>query len=669
MSTSTKSAEHNFSLRSGEAIEHYQQRLFQGLEPSTAPQESFVPFERSEINQTICERFEKQVAIYSDRLAVKAKGQSLTYDQLNRAANRVAQAILTRHRKGEELIALLLEQGMTAVVAILGVLKAGKFYVSLDPSYPRDWLGAIVEDAQASLIVSDNINLPSAMSLARESRHVLNIDDLDSNLTDENPGLSFTPDTFAYLFYTSGSTGQPKGIVQNHRHVLHQIMSYTNSLQLVAGDRFTLLHSHGFSASRLDIFGSLLNGAALFPFSVAEEGTTKLARWMVEEQITVFHWVPTAFRHVVDGLTDQESLPTVRRIVLGSEPVSARDVESYKKHFASGCLLVNRFGMTETGNVCLYFIDKAAQFSGGIVPVGFAIEDTQVLLLDQTGNQVGYNQIGEIAIEGPYLSPGYWRQPELTRGCFLPDPAAPDKRIFQTGDMGYMLPDGCLVHLGRKDFQVKIRGHRIELEQVERALLEHPAIRGAAVAVHDQTSEEKRLVAYIVVSEESTVPSNELRGFLEARLPIYMVPAAFVHVDALPLTPSGKVDRQSLPDPDNAALAIDTLLAEACSPAERMLVEIWSDVLGIDRVGIHDSFFDLGGHSLLANRIISRVVDTFGVEISLREFFDHPTVAHTAKIVNRNVTSGIGADEINILADVESLSEEESHELLKKDGR
>lgn len=635
-------------------------------EPSTAPQESFVPFERSEIDQSIFERFEKQVQNYSDRLAVKAKGQSLTYDQLNRAANRVAQAILARHGKGEEPIALLLEQGMTAVVAILGVLKAGKFYVSLDPSYPCDWLAAVVEDAQGSLIVTNNINLPSAMSLARQSRHVLNIDDLDSNLPDENPGLSVTPDTFAYLFYTSGSTGQPKGIVQNHRHVLHQIMSYTNALQLGADDRFTLLHSHGFSASRLDIFGALLNGAALFPFSVAEEGTAKLARWLLEEQITVFHWVPTAFRHVVDGLSDQESLSAVRRIVLGSEPVSARDAESYRKHFASGCVLVNRFGMTETGNVCLYFIDKAAQFSGGIVPVGFAIEDIQVLLLDQTGNEMGYNQVGEIAIKSPYLSPGYWRQPDLTRKCFLPDPAAPDKRIYRTGDMGYMLPDGCLVHLGRKDFQVKIRGHRIELEQIEKALLEHPAIRGAAVAVHDQRSEEKRLVAYIVVREEHTVPSNQLRGFLAARLPLYMVPAAFVQLDALPLTPSGKLDRPSLPDPNNAALAFATLSAEPCSPTERRLADIWANVLGVDRVGIHDSFFDLGGHSLLANRIISRVVDTFGVEISLREFFDHPTVEHTAQVVDRNVTRGIRAAEISILADVETLTEEESRYLLEK---
>jgi amino acid adenylation domain-containing protein len=428
-------------------------------ERSGGPKPTFVPFNKSEIEQSISERFEQQVQKYPDRPAIKSRDHALTYDALNRAANRVAQAILAQRDKGEEPIALLLEQGIPALVTILGVLKAGKFYAPLDPTYPQAWLAAILEDAQASVIITNNINLPLAMDLAQDAHNVINIDALGSGLSDRNPGLPISPDTLAYLFYTSGSTGPPKGVVQNHRNVLHQLMTYTNGLHLCTDDRLTLLHSHGFSASRLDIFGALLNGAGLFPFSLAEESMANLARWILEQQITLLHWVPTAFRHFVDTLSGTEQFSRLRLIILGSEPVLPRDVELYKRHFDPGCIFVNRFGTTETGNICWYFIDKQTQISNGVVPVGYAMEDTEVLLLDETGKEVGNNQLGEIVVRSRYLSPGYCRRPELTRTVFLPDPGAPDKTIYSTGDIGYMQPDGCLVYAGRKDFQAKIRGH------------------------------------------------------------------------------------------------------------------------------------------------------------------------------------------------------------------
>jgi amino acid adenylation domain-containing protein len=625
-----------------------------------SPKVSFVPFQRSEIEQSISDRFEKQVRDHSNRLAVRAKERALTYDELNRSANCVAHAILAREKQAEGPIALLSEQGISAIATILAVLKAGHFYLSLDPSYPRDWLDAIVQDACPSLIVTDNANLPLAMTLAREPRQVLNIDRLDANISDSNPGLSITPESFAYLFYTSGSTGQPKGIVQHHRHVLHQIMTYTNSLQLRADDRFTLLHSHGFSASRLDIFGALLNGAALAIFSSAEDGIAKLARWLLEEQITVLHWVPTGFRHLANSLSDKAQFPMIRRLVLGSEPLSAGDVRLYRKHFSSNSVLVNRFGTTETGNARWYFIDSVTQIPDEIVPVGFAIEDIEVRLLDEAGIEVGCNEIGEITIESPYLSPGYWRQPELTGGGFSNAPTASEKKIYRTGDMGYMLPNGCLVHLGRKDVQVKIRGYRVDLGQIERALLEHPAIREAVVTVREQTF----LVAHVVVGKEQSVTSASLRKFLEARLPFYMIPGAFVQQEALPLTPSGKLNRQALNE--TTILSIDTPFLEPRNATEKALAEIWGRVLGIDRVGVHDRFFDLGGHSLLAGTILSEVLRNFGVELELRDFLEQPTVAHMAEIISRNLATEIGDRDLRLLDDLEALSEEEARQALKK---
>ncbi|MGH7830745.1 MAG: non-ribosomal peptide synthetase, partial [Candidatus Binatia bacterium] len=401
-------------------------------------------------------------------------------------------------------------------------------------------------------------------------------------------------------------TGRPKGVVQNHRNILHQLMIYTKGLRLSAEDRVTLLHSHGFSASRLDIFGALLNGGALFPFSLGEESMDNLAPWMLEEEITLFHWVPTAFRHFVETLSGTEKFPRLRWIVLGSELLSVRDVEMYKKHFPSSCVLVNRFGTTETGNIGWYFIDRQTEISGSVVPVGHAMEETEILILDEAGNEVAIGQTGEIAVKSRYLSPGYWRRPDLTRDLFLPDREDAEKRIYRTGDMGTIRPDGCLIHAGRKDFQAKIRGHRVEVEEIERLLLEHPAVREAAVVVREESPENNRLAAYIVVREAPGPKNSELRGFLESRLPNYMVPAAFVRLEALPLTPSGKVNRQALPEPDSVRPDPETPPAEPRTPIEKTLTEIWSDVLGVPRVGIHDNFFDLGGHSLLAGMILSR---------------------------------------------------------------
>ena len=261
------------------------------------PAPSFVPFTRADIEQSIPARFEQQVEKYADQLAVKSGDLSMSYGELNRVANRLARAVIDRLGNKPEPVALLLRQGIPAVSSILGILKAGKCYVSLDPAYPEATLVSILEESQASLVVTSDADLSSAMALVREPSKILNIDRLDDGIPTDNPGSTISPDSLAYLFYTSGSTGRPKGVVQNHRNVLHQIMTYTNGLQLSRDDRVTQLHSHGFSASRLDIFGALLNGAALFPILVAEEGFGRFASWLRDEEITLLHWVPTAFRH------------------------------------------------------------------------------------------------------------------------------------------------------------------------------------------------------------------------------------------------------------------------------------------------------------------------------------------------------------------------------------
>jgi len=431
------------------------------------PAGTFIPFGLSAIEQSIPDRFEQQVASYPDRLAVRTRSHSFTYAELNRAANGLAHLLLTQRGPGTEPIALLLEKDALLIAAILGVLKAGKIYVPLDPTFPNARLSSILDDLQTGLIVTDNQYIRLAGELAGQRLQVINIDEIDASRGEESPGLLLSPDTLAYILYTSGSTGQPKGVVQTHRNVLNKVMHYTNDVHLSMDDRLSLLPSCSFEAAVRDLFGALLNSATLFSFNLKYEGLTSLANFLMQEEITIYHSTPTVFRHLSGILTGQEDFSKLRLIYLGGEPVSKQDVALCRYYFAPDCVLVNEWGSTEHGTGCQYFIGKETRLAGSVVPVGYAVEGVEILILDETGQKVDVDGIGEIAVRSQYLSPGYWRNPELTEAAFDLDPRGGGERIYRTGDLGRLSADGCLEHLGRKDFQVKIRGHRIESAEVE----------------------------------------------------------------------------------------------------------------------------------------------------------------------------------------------------------
>jgi amino acid adenylation domain-containing protein len=597
------------------------------------PTNAFIPFKKEEIEQSLPARFEQQLRRDPNRLAVQDKSYSLTYDELNRAANRVARTLLAQIEGGEEPIGLLLEHGAPMIVAILGVLKAGKIYVPLDSSYPPARIHYMLEDSQANLIVTDNKNFPLARELAQNGRHLLNIDEVDPNLSDQNPGLALSPDTLAYILYTSGSTGQPKGVIQTHRNVLAHLQSYTNIVRISAEDRLSLLHAGAFGSAKFDIFGALLNGATVVPWEVSTAGIAPIASWLRLEGISILHWLPSAFRQFVSTLTGAEMFAAVRLLVLGSEPVSRHDLELYQQYFPPTCLFVNRLGSTETGNVRFFFADQTTRLTSSWLPVGYAVEDMEVMLLDNAGKAVAVGDEGEIVVRSRYLAPGYWRRPDLTQAAFLPDPHGGSERLYRTGDVGRMLPDGCLMHLGRKDFQVKISGHRIEVAEIELALLDLPAVEEAVVVAREDTPGDTRLVAYVVSNQKPGPVISELRRFLQQKLPDYMVPSGFMLLDTLPLTPNGKVDRRALPAPGSGRPALEQPYVPPQTPVEEILAEIWAEVLGLDRVGIHDNFFELGGHSLIAIQIMSRLPKAVQVELPLRNLFQAPTVAGLASAI------------------------------------
>lgn len=458
------------------------------------PSGRFVEFPKEEIEQSIPERFEKIVRQFPDRVAVKTRNSTQTYDELNKAANRIARAILTECGEDNEPIAVLLEQGAAAIAAILAALKAGKIVVPLDSSYPRARTSYMLEHSQAAHIVTNKENYSLASELARNGIELLNIDDIDVSSPTGDPELSISPGVLAYILYTSGSTGQPKGVLQNHLNVLHQIMIYTDTLRICADDRLTLLTSVTGQAINTMLV-ALLNGAAVYPFNIKDEGLARLAEWLGEEEITIYSSVATLFRNFAAALAEREQFPKLRLIYLGGEPIRKTDVELYKRRFFQGCLFVGRLGISEVGTVRCYFVDKETQIGGDLVPLGYAVEDMEILLLDDDGREVGFDQIGEIAVKSRHLSPGYWRSPGATHAGLVKDPKGGDRHIYLTGDLGRMSPDGCLIHCGRKDFRVKVRGYNVEPAEIERDLLNTDNIKEAVVVGHESKPGDQRLEA------------------------------------------------------------------------------------------------------------------------------------------------------------------------------
>jgi amino acid adenylation domain-containing protein len=602
------------------------------------PSGAFVEFEKDEIEQSIADRFEKIVRMYPDRIAMKSKSHRFTYEELNRAANRIAHTLLARCDEREETIALLLENEGPGIAAILGILKAGKIYVPLDPSLPRARMDYILGDAQATLLLTDRANHTLAQQLAKDALPIVYLDEMDANLPSENLRLTISPDTLTWILYTSGSTGKPKGVVQTHRNVLHFVRVYTNGLRICADDRLSLLFSCSANGAAHDTFSAILNGASLYPFNVKRDGPVRIAHWLNEYQITLYCSVPTVFRSFLQSIDGNESFHHVRIIKLIGEPVSRRDVELYQNYFSKRCLFVNRLGSTETGTIRWYFIDKETSIDGNIVSVGYPVEDNEILLLDDTRAELKADDIGEIAVRSRYLTPGYWQKPELTQKAFLP--ATGPERIYRTGDIGRMLSDGRLLFLGRKDSQVKIRGHRIEIGEIEMALLNLTMVKAAVVvAQEDLHIGDRRLLAYVVPKESSVPTVTQLRRALGETLPEHMIPSTFVFLDAFPRAPNGKVDRLALPPPDQRRPELETAFVMPRDGVEKRLTEIWQELLGIQPIGVTDNFFDLGGHSLLAVCLFSRIEKEFNTRPPLESLLNEATIEYLARVISQGSSS------------------------------
>jgi amino acid adenylation domain-containing protein len=591
-------------------------------------------FEKSEVEQSIAARFALQVSGAPDGVAVETDETQISYRELDRQSNRIARALLAKRGEEAEPVGLLFDQGPASIAAILGVLKAGKFYVPLDPSHPAARNRRIIADARVPLLLTDARRRELAHELEHTHRSILDLDRLDPQLPDAPLELRIDPAALAYVFYTSGSTGEPKGVLDTQRNVLHNVMRYTNSLHICSEDRLTLLQSCSFSGTVSSLFGALLNGATLLPFDLSASTPARLAAWLERRRGTIFHGVPSIFRSLLEA--GEQGFESLRVIRLEGDKASPRDLELHRERFPASCVLVNGLGTTETGLVTQYFVDPQVPFSGSVVPVGYAVEDMQVCVVDSERRPVPAGVTGEIAVCSRYLSPGYLGRPDLTRERFVEGPAASGAdRVYLTGDLGRMRPDGCLEHLGRTDARVKLRGQPVELAEVEAALQALDGVKEAAVAVREDDRGEPAIVAYVVPLDGLVCRGRELRRALMESLPPYMIPSRYMTLERLPQGANGKLDRRALPPLSSVRREPDPDFRTHRDLIERRLTQIWRELLDVDVIGVTDDFFELGGHSLAAVQMLDRISQSFDVPVSGSTLLSEPTIEHLAAVLRR----------------------------------
>ncbi|MDH5281524.1 MAG: AMP-binding protein, partial [Thermoleophilia bacterium] len=559
-------------------------------------------------------RFATLVVAHRSCLAVRDPRVSLTYGELDGWANAIADLVLNRTGDGLACVPLVFAQGAASTAAILGTLKSGKAYVSLDPVDPRGT--QIVESVNAVLVLTDEEHRDAACALAG-GRPVVVIDAIGSA---DAPSIETTPADLAYVFFTSGSTGRPKGVFDTHRNVLHNVLRYTNALHIAPTDRLSLVQSPSFSGTVSSLFSALLNGAAVFPFRLDLGGVGRLADWMCDERITIYHSVPAIFRALLHS--DVRSFPDVRVVRLEGDRAASLDVDLHRRHFGGGSVLVNGLGLTETGLVRQLFVDREMAIEQGILPVGYPVRDMKVLIVDDNADEVPPGASGEIAVRSPYLALGYWNEPELTGERFL---KVGEARTYLTGDLGRIRDDGCLEYLGRRDGGFKILGNRVEPAEVEAELVRLSGVKEAAVATREGRRGEGRLFAFVVMDEGHVLCASDARAALAERLPSYMVPSTVSAIDELPLGTSGKVDRGALPvvpDRTGARLPADDL--------ERLVARVWEDILEVGSIAADDNFFTLGGDSLAAAEIVACLEQETGTSLSVSVLAGSPTVADLA---------------------------------------
>lgn len=585
--------------------------------------------------------FEEQAERTPDAIALVYEDRQLSYRELNEQANRLAHGLIQRGVRPDTPVGICAERSIEMVIGMLGVLKAGGAYLPLDPDYPKERLQAMLEDARTNWILMQS---RFADCFPAFSGEILRLDAEFSWLpesADHNPDLSVAGESLAYVLFTSGSTGRPKGVGIPHAGVRNRLLWMQQRFRLDGSDAVLQKTPYSFDVSVWEFFWPLLAGARLVMLDPgAHKEPERLAAAIRRHHITTVHFVPSMLGAFLDTV-DIGLCRSLRRVICSGEALST---ELQKRFFErSGAELHNLYGPTEAS---IDVTAWACERGKSAVPIGHPIANTRIYLLDACLNPVPIGVPGELYIGGVQLARGYLNRPDLTAERFLPNPfGETGGRLYRTGDLARFRSDGAIEYLGRIDQQVKIRGFRIELGEIEAKLREHASIREAVAIVREDYPGDRRLVAYLVSDSAQSVDTKSLREFLGKALPEYMIPAAFVLLDKLPVTANGKLNRKALPMPNIGSQFVDRYVAPR-NPTEKVLAEIWAELLRVERVGIHDNFFGLAGDSILAIQVVSRARQA-GLHLTPRQLFQHQTVAELAAVAGRTECSPSGYEPVS----------------------
>jgi len=610
--------------------------------------------------QTIIDLFEQQVEKNPNNIAVVFEDQQLTYQQLNQEANRLAHYLLKlKNGTGEFLIAVVVKRSLEMVTSLLAILKAGAAYVPIDPSYPAARIRYMLNDCAAKLLLTQN-QLKAQLPLAEFECIVVCLDDADFiSQSIENPNITHRADDLAYVIYTSGTTGKPKGAMVEHRGMLNHIYAKIDDLKLNGTDTIAHTASLTFDISVWQAFALLALGGSVQVFSeqIVREPRILLDS-VVNEGITILEIVPSLLRAILPEINASPSHPnlsSLRWMVLTGEALPPDLCIEWFAHYPK-IPLFNAYGPTEcSDDVAHHPIYQAPALQITQMPIGKPVNNMCLYVLDKHLQLLPVGIAGELYVAGIGVGRGYWNAPEKTAQAFIDNPFTPEERLYKTGDLVRWLPDGNLEYLGRIDHQIKLRGFRIELGEIEAVLNQHPAVKEAVVILYE-TDDNKQLVAYVTVeSEKFDDLLAELKDTLKLSLPDYMIPNHFIVLEHLPLTPNGKIDRKALPTPE-VEISAGT---KPQTPTEELLAELWTNVLKREAINREDNFFELGGHSLLATQLVTRIRDSFKIELPVRSIFEHPQLANLAVAIE---ASSIVVQEISTITETSEL-EDEQHEI------
>jgi amino acid adenylation domain-containing protein len=589
-------------------------------------------------NLCVHQLFEAQVERTPDAIAVVFEDQSLTYRELNQRANQLAHYLRTLGVAPEVIVGIYLDRSIEMIVGLLGILKAGGAYVPLDPTHPADRLSFILADTQASVILTQSQWVEQLSEQPATPATIVSLDtdwEIIAQNSVENPFSLAIASDLIYTIYTSGSTGQPKGVLITHAGICNQLHWRQTTFPLTAADRVLQNISFSFDPSVWQIFWALCYGAQLIlPRPDGHKDTTYLVQLIAQQQISVIALVPSMLRVLLEekGI---DRCTCLKHVFCGGEALTLDLQERFFERFNLDRVLHNVYGPTEASiDATFWTVERGVQYP--VAPIGRPIANAQIYILDADLQPVPIGEAGELHIGGDGLARGYLNRPELTKEKFIPHPFSPDPeaRLYKTGDLARYLPDGNIEFLGRIDHQVKIRGFRIELGEIEAALNHYPGIEQSVAIAREDIPGNKRLVAYLISTETQRPNVRELRQFLQEKLPEYMVPSAFVWLDAFPLNPNGKVDRHKLPAPEPERPDLETFIAPQ-NALELELTQIWEAVLNVQPIGVNDNFFELGGNSLNAARLLNEVETQFHKKLPISTFLQAPTIAQLSELLRQ----------------------------------